>query len=154
MRHELIKNHSYFSTGDLFSPERWLDKLLHPYRHTHTCNYQGKPLLVRWTERAQQTLESLESPLLVEMQLYFSCMIKKRVLFHSLHDSAVSDTIIVNNNLAIIMRAVQASSCDPVEFARHYPARRVLETPAAKSMQARQLDIDCRHGQWHGEFII
>ncbi|MBI1425662.1 MAG: hypothetical protein GC149_19715 [Gammaproteobacteria bacterium] len=154
MSQGLIKNYSYFGAGDLFAPGRWLDNLLHPYRHTQTCNYQGKPLLIRWTQRAQQALEGRDIPLLVEMQLYFSCMVKKRVLFHSLHDIEEVDTLTINDNLAIIMRAVQASSCDPEEFARHYPAQRILETPAAKSMQARQLDIDCRHGQWQGAFVI
>ncbi len=154
MSHGFIKNHSYFSSGDLFLPERWLDKLLHPYRHAHTCHYQGKPLLIRWTRRAQHALELQETPLLVEMQLYFSCMIKKRVLFHSLHETDKNGIFAINDNLAVIMRAVQASSCDPEEFARHYPAQRVLETPAAKAMHARQLDIDYRRGQWQGDFSI
>ena len=79
----LIRNYSYFGAGDFFSPGRLLDRLFHPYRYAHTCSYQGKLLLVRMTNRAQRALDTLETPLLVEMQLYFSCVVKKRVLFHT-----------------------------------------------------------------------
>jgi hypothetical protein len=150
----LLRNHSYFGTGDVFAPGRLLDKLLHPYRHSRQCLYQGKPFTLRWTHRADQAMQALHQPMLIEMQLYFSCVIKKRVLFHQDRKDFDGEPLGVYEHLAIVMRSVQSDRCDPVEFARNYPASRVLDAPATKHMRARQLDIDFRQGQWHGEFLI
>lgn len=150
----LLVNHSYLGTGDLLAPRQWLDRLAHPYRHQRRCRYRGKALTVRWTERARRALAARQTPLLVEMQLYFSCMVKKRVLFHSPHELHGSDVVTVNEHLQVTMRSVQADRCDPVEFARHYPGSRVLEAPAARQMRPSRLDIDFTDGQWRGVFEI
>lgn len=85
------------------------------------------------------------------MQLYFSCVVKKRVLFHeqSLHPDHV-----VNDKLRILFRCVQPTSCDPEEFARHYPEKRQLQSTAAQRMHPKELVFDFRDGHWQGEFRI
>ena len=40
-----------------------------------------KPLMVGWTPRAQLELDHRTQPLYVEMELYFSCMVKKYITF-------------------------------------------------------------------------
>lgn len=150
----LLVNHSYLGMGDLFAPGRWLDRWLHPYQHAASCQYRNKTLTVRWTRRAQRQLQQLEVPLLVEMQLYFSCMVKKRVLFHSSDSQSDNDIIKVNHNLSVTVRTLQSDQCDPVEFARDYPGKRVLDAPGARKMRPRELNVDFEKGQWQGEFSI
>lgn len=150
----LLINHSYLGTGDLFAPSRWVEKLLHPHRHATQCQYRGKDLTVRWTRRVQRQLQQMQEPLLVEMQLYFSCMVKKRVLFHQGDFQSDSDIIPVTSQLSITVRTVQSDQCDPVEFTRHYPGKRKLDTPGAKKMCPRELTIDFKQGQWIGDFSI
>ena len=146
-------NRSYFGSGVLFTPGRWFERLLHPYRHSQKCDYQGKALLIRWTARAQRAMQARETPLLAEMPLYFSCVVKKRVLFQSA-DMADVHALSVTPQLRVVMHRVEADRCDPVAFAQNYPARRELDSPAATHMRARQLDIDFRDGQWRGTFVI
>lgn len=150
----LLINHSYLGVGDLFAPWRRLDQLLHPYRHVHNTPYLGRDFQVRWTERAERALQAGTSPLLVEMQLYFSCMVKKRVLFHQAAEPSADDAITINPSLKVVLRSVEAQWCDPEEFARNYPARRTFDNPAIKKVAPRRLDIDYRQGQWQGEFQL
>lgn len=102
-------------------------------------------------------LEQRQTPLLVEMQLYFSCVVKKRVLFHA-HDTGdieqTDEIVRVNDKLHVVFRAVQASSCDPVEFARHYPVKQEFRTRPALKMYPSRLKLDYPQDGWLGEFSI
>jgi hypothetical protein len=83
------------------------------------------------------------------MQLYFSCVVKKRVVFH---DQADFETLAVNDRLQIAFRSIKSAKCDPLEFARNYPAGGVLDSPAAAKMIPSWLGLDFRQGQWQAEF--
>lgn len=140
--------HTYFSAQS-FNPMPWLEQRLHPCRHAVTLKLRDRPVRVHWTRRAQVALDARERPLCVEMQLYFSCMVKQRVLFHE----GPCDDAYVRVNSALRLRAstVESAVCSPEEFAAGYPARRELETTAALRMIPHQLWLDHRDGQWHGE---
>ena len=146
MAFEQILRGSYFS---IESPLRLLDRWLHSYRHHHSVVLGNKNLRVEWTDRANRTLQTRPEPLIIEMQLYFSCVVKKRVLFH---ESSGLDVTDVNDSMKIAFRPIQAAACDPEEFARNYPIGRVLDSPAATKMIPSRLSIDFRQGQWQGEF--
>jgi hypothetical protein len=47
-----------------------------------TAEILGKKVLVEWSAAADKAMGSLASPLLVEMELYFSCLIRKMVRFN------------------------------------------------------------------------
>ena len=141
-------HNSYFAiTNPLIILDRWL----HPYKHNATVLLRDKSLLVSWTKRADQALKKRTQPLIAEMQLYFSCVVKKRVLFH---DDASEPSISVNPNLAIRFRAVPASSCSPEEFARNYPIDGEFDSQASKQMRPSQLNIDFKNQQWIANFKI
>jgi hypothetical protein len=137
---------SYFS---IENPLRLLDRWLHSYCHQCCCRLGEKELLVKWSARAGEALSNRSEPLIVEMQLYFSCVVKKRVVFH---DAANFESLAVNDNLQIAFRTIQSAKCDPQEFARNYPIGRVLDSPAAAKMIPSWVAIDFRRGQWQGEF--
>ena len=137
---------SYFS---IESPFRLLDRWLHSYRHHRTVVLGGKSLKVEWTDRAEHALRESSQSIIVEMQLYFSCVLKKRVLFHA--DSEL-ETIDVGSFIKVVFRPIQSKACDPQEFADNYPLGRVLDSPAASKMIPAKLSIDFHRGQWQGQF--
>ena len=142
-------NQSYFALGE-WHPRRLLERLLNPYRPLATVQFQGRPLAVLATHRASRALAQRSAPLHVELQLYFSCVVKKRVLFHEEGTSGEA----ITEQLIVRFRPVEALSCDPVAFAANYPERRELHSVAATKMQPSQLYLDRRHGQWEGSFDI
>jgi len=142
---------TYFEPGGLLNPLPALERLLHPYRHRNTIQIAGRSLSVSWTQRAQRELQRRDEPLTVEMQLYFSCVVKKRVLFERRLEKGVEAA---DGGLRVAFHAVQASACDPVEFAQNYPEKRRMESPAALRMHPRQLLLDFRNHQWQGEFEL
>lgn len=141
---------SYFALGE-WHPLRLLDRLFHPYRPLAEVGLQGHPLHISATNRAIHALAQRNLPLHIEMQLYFSCVVKKRVIFH---DDGGHAGETVNDKLSVSFRAVEALACDPVAFAANYPARRQLTSTAATKMHPSHLSLDFRQGSWCGSFSI
>lgn len=137
---------SYFS---IQNPVQLIDRWVHAYCHHRNVELNGKRLRVEWTGRAERALSGRRDPVIVEMQLYFSCVVKKLVLFH---EQADLETIAVNKKMRIAFRTIQSAVCDPEEFARNYPVGRVLNSPAAAKMIPSKISIDFRKGHWQGEF--
>lgn len=140
--------HTYFS-ANAFNPLPWLQRRLHPFLHHHAITLRGQTVHVRWTKRAQEGLDERSTPLYIEMQLYFSCVVQKRVLFHE--PSPDPDYISVNDWLCVRATAVESDVCSPEAFAAEHPARRELESAAALKMVPRALWLDRVDGQWWGE---
>ena len=141
----------YFGLGNTYNPLYRLDRWLNPFSIVKNINETKKLCCVRLTKRAEQALLLRDSPLLVEMQLYYSCVIKKRVLFH---DANIASSVCVSDRLGLTFHAVQSTSCDPVEFAQNYPTRQELELVTAKGMFPSLLEIDFKKSKWTGEFYI
>lgn len=139
---------SYFSIGN---PLQILDRWFNPPRFTKTVKLRERSFEVSWTQRAQRKLEQRDAPLVVEMQLYFTCVVKKRVLFHDSYDL---DAVPVNNDITIAFRTVESTSCDPVEFAKNFPIKQEFTSAAALKMRPKYLLIDYVNGKWAGEYRI
>ncbi len=146
MAFEQILRGSYFS---IQSPAGILDRWLNSYSHSRSVVLGQKNLRVEWTDRAEKALQARSEPLVIEMQLYFSCVLKKRVLFHETSEIETKD---VNDSMKIAFRPIQSAVCNPEDFAKNYPLGRVLDAPAATKMIPSRLRIDFRQGQWQGEF--
>jgi hypothetical protein len=141
---------SYFSLAGL-NPFAALERWLHPYRHQRQVPLRGKSLTLRWTARAERALRRRHTPLAIEMQIYFSCVVKKRVLFPP---TAAADAQAVEQRFLLSLSTVESDRCDPVTFAAHYPARATLDSAQAGKMRARELLLDYRRGEWWGEFFV
>src|SRR5210317_2226756 len=112
---------SYFAIPN---PFEYFDRFLNAFRHQRIVTLAGKKIEVNWTDRANKELSHRQAPVTVEMQLYFSCVVKKRVLFHDQAD--IDSTVPINDKLKLCYRAIQSDACDPKTFARDYPAARKL----------------------------
>lgn len=137
---------SYFSIGN---PMRILDRWVHGFHHRRTLQVQGRPLELRWSNRAERELQRRGQPLIIELQLYFSCVVKKRVLFHRHADFT---TTRVDDRLEIAFRPIASAVCDPDEFARYYPEGRDLSAGPAARMVPAIAEVDYRAGRWEGQF--
>jgi len=141
-------HNSYFA---IKNPLHILDRWFHPYKHTAQIDYEGKNLHIAWTNRAEQAFRKRNTPLYVEMQIYFTCVVQKRVLFH---EQSKYPGHSVNEALNITLRPVQAESCDPIEFAKNHPVSHEYSSTAAQKLRPSTLQIDFKGGQWNGEFSI
>jgi len=139
---------SYFSISNPFDI---LDRWLNPYRHQASIVLRNKTLSLQWTKRAQAKLDSMSSPLAIEMQLYFTCVVKKRVLFHE-HD--IDGSLAANKDIQVYFRTVQSESCDPVEFAQNFPVKREMDSLSATKMAPSRLTFDYKNGSWSGDYSV
>ena len=128
---------SYFS---LPNPLERLQRWRNPFCHSRTVSVNGKTVRVRWTDGVQQNLAARVDPLCAEMQLLFSCVVKKRVIFH---DDRMANAIDVNNKLSIVFSAFSSEACDPERFASAYPVDRELSSGKAGRMVPTELSIAC-----------
>ncbi|MHB0989960.1 MAG: hypothetical protein ACYC0M_01615 [Burkholderiales bacterium] len=112
----------------------------------------GKKVRVESTVSADNAMNKLEKPLLVEMELLFSCLIRKAVRFKS--DADPVNYVAVTPKLKIRFRPVTTKVClvsdvlDSGVPLQDFP----LKKPAA--FVPRQLFIDYKRGVWRGEFQI
>lgn len=107
----------------------------------------GRDLKVTLTASARRTLEARATPLHVEMELYFSCLIRKRLRFDVPQRGEVA---LLGEALSIGFRPVMGRVCsldahDPDDLAD-------LPTGEPQRFMPRWLKLDCRRGQWQGEF--
>lgn len=141
-------HNSYFAIKNpLLIIEQWLN----PCSQKATVDYKSAQLDICWTKRAARELSRRNHPLIVEMQIYFSCVVQKRVLFHESADYPLQN---VNDKIQITLRPVQAESCDPVEYAKNHPVKHEYTTQAAKNFRPRRLELDFKNKTWQGQFSI
>lgn len=137
---------SYFA---IENPWRLLQRYWRHYPYSRSIRINQRDVEIHWTRSAERELQRRAQPLIVELQLYFSCVVKKRVLFPSAADF---DRLEVNRNIEVAFRPIASAVCDPREFAAKYPQGREFSAGPALKMVPRWVEIDYRRGNWLGEF--
>ena len=138
---------SYFT---IENPLRQFERRLNRFCHRASARVNRREVELRWTERAEAELQREDGRLVVELQLYFSCVVKKRVLFH--RQRVAFETVPVDDRLELAFRPIASAVCDPDEFAANYPEGRDLAEGLAARMVPRAVEIDFRRGRWEGQF--
>lgn len=109
----------------------------------------SKQVQVEWTRAAEAALAKLSAPLEVEMELYFSCLLRKQVRFGEQAHSR--EFVSVAPQMKLAFRPVMTKVCSSESFDDAPPLEDFpIVNPAAFVPQ--WLKIDYRHGQWRGEF--
>ncbi len=139
---------SYFSRN---KPAQLVNSWLHPYKYSATVILNNKTLLIEWTQRAENELLKLESTIIIELQLYFACMVRKRVLFHTNAD--ITHTT-VNDTFSISFRAVQSNVCDLKKYPNKQTTQKELTSQAALKMHPTKLQFDYENNKWLGEYFL
>ena len=138
----------YFS---IKSPLQIIDRWLNPYHHKDSIDIRGKKMAIMYSKRAEKALQQRNNPLIAELQLYFTCVVQKRVNFH---EQTNLETISANPNLKIAYHTVQSNACEPVEFAEKHPVKKELNSKGALSMRPSLFKIDFKNGKWEGDFFF
>ncbi|WP_455220346.1 hypothetical protein, partial [Kaarinaea lacus] len=114
-----------------------------------TIKIDGKPVSVSTSKEADVILTSRELPLTVEMDLFFSCPLCKKVRF-IVDDEPEDASVHINDKLAVRFRPVIYRDCSKLEADKLV----IEDFPIVKREPyiPKWLDIDFRFGHWFGEF--
>ena len=80
----------------------------------HSIELLGKPVDVTLTEKARNALSRRTKPLTVEMELYFSCLIRKQVRFSDANNGTNEKASLearLNDRMRIRFRPVMTMAC-------------------------------------------
>lgn len=115
-----------------------------------TVEVNGKPVTVELSRAASSAIERRTRPLVAEMELYFSCFIRKRVLFCDGPDDDEKSRVL--KGLSVRFRPVMTRTCRVADV--HGADPPLTDFPVAKpaAFVPHWLRIDYRGGQWYGEF--
>ena len=118
---------------------------------TATVSVNGKPVTVAWSRKAAQELFERSRPLVLELELYFSCLAKKFVHFHD--EAPGRATIPVADKLQLYFRAVTSTACtmDVAETLGRQPEIE-LETAAVRKLAPKRVQLDFDKGRWVAAF--
>lgn len=107
-----------------------------------------KNLDIRLSPAAELALAQRQTPLLAEMELLFSCLIRKRVRFGELPSEGA---IPASDRLSVRFRPVMTRVCAVADVGGALP---LDDFPIAnpRPYVPHWLAIDYRRGQWLGEF--
>ena len=120
---------------------------MHTVRSARLVN---RDLEVRLSTAASAALARRDTPLVVEMELYFSCLIRKRVRFLSVpHPDAFCAS--VDERLTVCFRPVMTRQCalSDVEGA---PELEAFPIQRPEAFLPKWLALAFRRGAWSGEF--
>jgi hypothetical protein len=117
----------------------------------HSVMLEGRTINIELTSAAEQKLKTGESSLKLEMELYFSCLIRKRVLVRE--NLASEFRVQVNDKLEIGFRPVMTKACGVTETDDSGKPP-LTDFPIAKPecYIPHWLKLDYRKGEWLGEF--
>lgn len=105
------------------------------------------------TKAAERQLSQRGNPLDVQMELLFSCLIRKRVLFRSPEGVTIFPMANGDERVNICFRPVMTKVC-MVSDVDALPDLELEDFPVqrAEAFMPRWLQLDYRKGQWQGEF--
>jgi len=116
-----------------------------------TVEILGRKVRVEWSDAADRQLQTLAEPLPVEMELYFSCLIRKAVRFG--RDAQAANFASVSPQLKVGFRPIMTKACNVKDFEVEPP---VEDFPIVKpeAFVPKRLTIDYRNGKWSGDFFL
>lgn len=118
-----------------------------------TVQLCGRPIAVRFSPRAREIADRLAAPLIVEMELFFSCLLRKRVLFHRPEAAPESELerIALHPALMLQFRPIVSEVCR-IDTLEGEPPVMTMPAKRGEAFIPRWLELDHRGGEWIGEF--
>lgn len=124
---------------------------LFPADNSATATLHDRPVEVVWTRSAARQLAGRPRPLVLELELYFSCLVKKFVHFHD--EAPGRETARVTDKIHLFFRAVTSTACAPdvAERLGRQPETE-LQTRTVRALAPRRVRLDYARGAWKAEF--
>ena len=109
---------------------------------------KGKQVVVNLTKAAEKALSLRDKILVAEMELYFSCLIRKQVRFKENLDGELAR---VSEKLSIRFRPVMTKSCG-IDYEGDEPPLEDFPIEKPEAFVPHWLKIDYKKNEWIGEF--
>ena len=116
----------------------------------HEVKIGQRTVNIDLSNTAERELAQRSTPLLAEMELYFSCLIRKQVRFRDLADEP--DIIAADEHLSVRFRPVMTAACKVGDYEGDEPPLTDFPITRPDSYIPKWLRIDFRKGRWVGEF--
>ncbi len=110
--------------------------------------FHNRKIAISLSDAAEKALAERSMPLLAEMELYFSCLIRKTVRFHEVNSK---DSKQVTDNLAIRFHPVMTKHCG-LDYEGSEPPLTDFPITNVERYIPHWLKIDYRHSEWQGDF--
>ena len=113
---------------------------------------ETKTVDIQLTPSAQTKLHALDQALNVELELYFSCLIRLRVLFP---DQPDDDFIAVNSNnekLNLYFHPIMTKHCVVDDIRGRDPDTETFPIKKPEKFIPRWVKLDYKNNTWTGEF--
>lgn len=120
----------------------------------HKVEMLGKKIQLEISNNAAQQLNAREVPLFIEMELYFSCLIRKQLRVYETFVEPADEKFSVrfSNKLQISFRPVMTKSCSISSCEDGKPPLSDFPIRKPQSYIPRWLSLDFTRGKWCGDF--
>lgn len=108
----------------------------------------GKKVTVSLSRAAVNALSSRDKPLVAEMELYFSCLIRKKVRFR---ENIEGDAVNVIDQLLVRFRPVMTKVCS-IDYEGDEPPVTDFPIKKPEAFIPNWLKLDFKKNEWFGEF--
>jgi len=126
---------------------------LDSHAYSGQADIQGKSVNIAITSHAIAAIARRQHPILIELELYFSCLVRKQVRFRSLEepDLIPGNYTRVLPGLFASFRAVCTKECKVADVGDHPPVE-TLPVKKPGLFVPDWVKIDFRADQWLGEY--
>ncbi len=114
----------------------------------------GKQIQVEISKKAAQQLSHRMHPLFVEMELYFSCLLRKEIRIRENAREKMNEafTAQLSDNLHISFRPVMTKTCSVSSCEGESPPLSDFPIKKPQSYVPKWLKLDFKKGEWCGDF--
>lgn len=114
----------------------------------------GKKIQLEISDNAERQLRKRQVPLYIEMELYFSCLIRKQVRVYETFIEPADEKFSVrfSDKLQISFRPVMTKSCSISSCEDGKPPLSDFPIRKPRSYIPRWLNLDFSKGKWCGDF--
>ena len=114
----------------------------------------GKQIQVEISNKAAKQLSNRVNPLFVEMELYFSCLLRKEIRIRESAREQMDEAFIAqfSDNLHISFRPVMTKTCSVSSCEGEAPPLSDFPIKKPQSYVPKWLKLDFKKGEWCGDF--
>lgn len=122
-------------------------------KRTASVVINGRNVAVEWTDAAARELARRPRPLVIELELYFSCLVKKFVHFRE--EAGDRKTVAASDKLLLYFRPVTSTACS-FEVAERMGRQPEMELhgEAVARIAPKTVSIDYARGSWQGRYSL
>ena len=119
-----------------------------------TIEMLGKKITFEISDRAKRQLQGRKKPLFVEMELYFSCLLRKEIRIRETLREKLDEEFSVqfSDVLHVSFRPVMTKSCSVSSCQGEKPPLSDFPIKKPRSYVPKWLKLDFKKGEWCGDF--